>query len=133
MMEAFHHEQLPLDGVRKRNKKVAVVMICSPSRGTLEGAIHHGLRVAHCCREGRYQQPRGDQAGHDHQLRSAVSNLHWSIGIAPYRTDRSTRKSTKYIRSRTMSLAGSWHACLPHLWEHAQEKRIQNFQFSCGL
>src|SRR5262247_3447572 len=59
---------------RKRNKKVSVVMICSPSRGTLEGAMHHGLRVAHCCREGRYQQPRGDQAGHDHQLRSAVSN-----------------------------------------------------------
>ena len=29
----------------KRNKKVAVavVMICSPTRGTLEGAMHHGL------------------------------------------------------------------------------------------
>ena len=34
---------------RKRNKKVAVsvAMICSPIRGTLEGARHHGLRVAH--------------------------------------------------------------------------------------
>ena len=35
----------------KRNKKVAVpvVMICSPIRGTLEGARHHGLRVTHHC------------------------------------------------------------------------------------
>src|SRR5262249_53531182 len=33
----------------KRNKKVAVsvAMICSPIRETLEGARHHGLRVAH--------------------------------------------------------------------------------------
>jgi hypothetical protein len=36
---------------RKRNKKVAVsvVMISSPIRGTLEGARHHGLRVAYRC------------------------------------------------------------------------------------
>jgi len=29
----------------KHNKKVSVVMICFPIRGTLEGAMHHGLRT----------------------------------------------------------------------------------------
>src|SRR5262245_19891461 len=50
----------------KRNKKLAVsvVMLCAPSRGTLEGAMHHGLRVTHRCREGHCQQPRGRQARH---------------------------------------------------------------------
>ena len=40
-------------------------MICSSIRGPLEGARHHGLRDTHRCREGRYQQLRGAQAGHD--------------------------------------------------------------------
>jgi cytochrome P450 len=37
--------------------------------------------------EGRYQQPRGDPAGHDHQLCSAVSNIHWGAGTAPFSMD----------------------------------------------
>src|SRR4030095_5439467 len=39
------------NSLRKRIKKVAVsvVMICSPIRGTLDGARCHGLRVAHRC------------------------------------------------------------------------------------
>src|SRR6266536_1066392 len=84
--------------LRKRNKKVAVsvVMICSPIRGTLEGAMHHELRVTHRCREGRYQQPRGGQAGNDHELRYSVSNIHWRTGAAPCRTDSLTGKSAKY-------------------------------------
>jgi uncharacterized protein YdiU (UPF0061 family) len=90
---------------RKRNKKVSVVMICSPIRGTLEGAMHHGLRVTHRCREGRYQQPRGYQAGHDHQLRYSVSNIHWRAGTAPCRTDSPTGKSTKYSISGAIALA----------------------------
>jgi hypothetical protein len=61
---------------RKRNKKVAVCMICSLLRGTMEGAMHHGLGVTHRYREGRCQQPRGRQAGHHHQLRSSASHLH---------------------------------------------------------
>src|SRR5690242_18465883 len=32
-------------------------MLSSPTRGTLEGAKHHGLRDTHRCRDGRYQQP----------------------------------------------------------------------------
>src|SRR5262245_53910196 len=79
---------------RKRNKKVAVVMIGSPIRGTLEGAMHHGLCVTHRCRKGRHQQSRGDQAGHDHQLRYSVSHLHWRAGTGPYRTDSFAGKST---------------------------------------
>src|SRR5205823_12590503 len=102
----------------KRNKKVSVVMICSPIRGTLEGAMHHGLRDTHRCREGRYQQPRGDQAGHDHQLRCAVSNLHWRAGTVPYRTDSSAGKSTKYTVSGAIALACPWHTWLPRLREY---------------
>ena len=59
----------------KRNKKVSFVMICSPIRGALDGARHHGLCVTHRCREGRYQQSRGEQVGHDHQLYYSMSHL----------------------------------------------------------
>src|SRR5215471_15003924 len=89
-----------------------------------EGARHHGLRVTYRCREGRYQQPRGDQAGHNHELCYSVSHIHWRAGTGPCRTYSFARESTKYITSRTIALACPWHIWLPHLWEHPQEKRV---------
>src|SRR6266446_1011601 len=75
------------EGMGKRHKKVAVCMIGSPLRGTMEGALHHGLCVTHGCREGRCQQPRGDHARYDDQLRASASHLHWRVGPAPWRPE----------------------------------------------
>src|SRR5919202_1956896 len=89
-----------------------------------EGAMHHGLCVTHRCREGRYQQPRGYQAGHDHQLRYSVSNLHWRARTVPYSTDSHAGKRTKYIVSGAIALACPGNTWLPHLWAHTQEERV---------
>ena len=77
----------------KRNKKVAVVMICSPIRGTLEGAMHHGLRDTHRCRDGRYQQPRG------RVIASSISSnnnkvRHWSTTSGSVIRSPSSRRAT---------------------------------------
>src|SRR6266568_3091819 len=51
----------------KRNKKVAVsvVMICSPIRGTLEGAIASWTTSYASLSRRSLSAARGDQAGHD--------------------------------------------------------------------
>src|SRR6266487_20698 len=69
---------VPLHREWKRNKKVAVsvVMICSPIRGTLEGAIASWTTSYASLSRRSLSAARGDQAGHDHQLRSAVSHNH---------------------------------------------------------
>src|SRR6266581_7912333 len=111
---------------RKRNKKVAVsvVMICSPIRGTLEGAIASWTTSYASLSRRSLSAARGDQAGHDHQLRSAVSHNHCRAGPAPCRTDSAAGASTKHSISRTISLACPGNAWLPHLWEPAQEKWV---------